>query len=324
MKRHACMLALALAGFTAACLGQKVPLDGEFDLAKKSRPETRYFRQETVVFHFSPDGAAKGSETYRMTLKCIPAEAPPGSDDQAPARSDERCICGRFEIRRGENPFLEIPSMRDWTYIFRRTPGGMDEEGRVFGVPHDHFTALKDATGQNLMPDMAYAVYNSFIDFHGFCYVFAEPVAGGKGIQDLHRIGDRIIHAAAFTEPPVHVGDMIKPGSTFKNGEVSLTFKGLSRKQGKTCALVGFDSGESSFKMLLEPMPGMAMQAVGRSHYFGDIYLDLKTGNTLHVDLGEVVATEASLPMPPNKINEIVERKLTIRAISQEEYESGI
>jgi len=316
MKRYACMLALALGGFTAACLGQKVPLDGEFDLAKKSRPETRFFRQETTVFHFSPDGAPKGSETYRMTLKCIQEEGSAGPD--------ERCICGRFEIRLGDNPFMELPSMRDWTYIFKRTPSGLDEKGQVFGVPHDHFTALKDANGQNLMPDKAYAVYNSFIDFHGFCHVFAEPVSGGKGIQDLRRIGDRIIHAAAFTEPPVHVGDMIKPGSTFKNGEVSLAFKGLSIKQGKPCALVGFDSGESSFKMLLEPMPCMNMQAVGRSHYFGDIYQDLETGNTLHVDLVEVVATEASLPMPPNKINDVVERKLIIQAISPEDYQSGI
>ena len=58
--------------------------------------------------------------------------------------------------------------------------------------------------------DKAYYVYNAFIDFHGFCNVFAEPTTGGKGIQDLKSIGDKIVHAAAFTEPPVNLGSGIE------------------------------------------------------------------------------------------------------------------
>ena len=63
----------------------------------------------------------------------------------------------------------------------------------MFGIDHAKFENLVDANGQPLPVDKAYYVYNAFIDFHAFCNVFAEPMAGGKGIQDLksHRRQDR-------------------------------------------------------------------------------------------------------------------------------------
>jgi hypothetical protein len=58
------------------------------------------------------------------------------------------------------------------------------------------------------------------------------------------------------------------PGSSFKNGQITLEFKGLSVVNGKDCALIAYDSGESSFKILMQPTPEMQIQIVGSSHYF--------------------------------------------------------
>jgi hypothetical protein len=50
----------------------------------------------------------------------------------------------------------------------------------------------------------------------------ARPTAGGGGIQELRRIGQQIVHASAFTEPPLNLGSGIKKGSVFRNGEWDL------------------------------------------------------------------------------------------------------
>jgi hypothetical protein len=172
------------------------------------------------------------------------------------------------------------------------------------------------------MPDAAYQVYNAFIDFHSFTEIFAKPTDEGGGIQDLKRIGDKIVHASAFTEPPVNLGNLILPGSTFKNGEVTLEFKGLGIRDEAACALIGFESGESAFRMLMKPMPDMEIQAVGRSHYAGDLYLELDTRWVRRVDMTETVITEVTLPTSPKKINEVIERKLLIRTLTREEFEN--
>ncbi|MHC4203222.1 MAG: hypothetical protein ACYSTT_01115 [Planctomycetota bacterium] len=56
-----------------------------------------------------------------------------------------------------------------------------------------------DLNNKAIPPDKAYHVYNAFIDFHGFCNIFAERVDGGASIQYLKSISQRIVHAAAFT-----------------------------------------------------------------------------------------------------------------------------
>jgi len=149
-----------------------------------------------------------------------------------------------------------------------------------------------DTGGIPLPPDKSYHVYNAFIDFHGFCNIFAERTEGGKGVQDLKSIGQKIVHEAAFTEAPVNLGSSIAEGSTFKNGEVTLELKGLSRVAGAACAMVGFDSGESSFKMTVKPMPDMEVRTVGSSHYKGDIYIDLSTNWVRKVTMDELVVAE--------------------------------
>jgi hypothetical protein len=284
-----------------------------FDLAGPQTPEIRYYLQETRVFHFGLDGKPTGMEAFRMKLEWTHASVSGGTRDSF--------LCRKSTIQKDTGPEVAIPSLENWSYDFRRTPTGLDEKGQIFGIDHVKFQNLRDENGCVLMPNTAYAVYNSFIDFHSFADVFARPTDGGGGIQDLKKIGDRIVHAAAFTEPPVNLGNLILPGSTFKNGEVTLEFKGLAIRGDVTCALIGYDSGESTFKMLMKPMPDMEIQAFGRSHYLGDLYLELDTRWVRRVDLIETVIAQANLPLPPNKVNEVVERKLLIQTVTREEFE---
>ena len=142
----------------------------------------------------------------------------------------------------------------------------------------------------------------------------------GKGIQDLTEIGQRVVHSSAFSEPPVNLGSHVAEGSFFKNGEVTIEFKGLGTVNGRQCALVGFDSGESSFKMIMNPMPNMEIQTVGRSRYTGDIYKNLETNWVQKVTMIEVVVSETTLPRPPNKINSIAERNIIIRNVTVKEF----
>ena len=186
----------------------------------------------------------------------------------------------------------------------------------MFGIDHAQFEKLVDAKGQPIPADKAYHVYNAFIDFHAFCNVFAEPAAGGKGIQDLKTIGQKIVHAAAFTEPPVNLGSSVKEGSTFKNGEVTLELKGLSLVDDAACALLAYDSGESSFQMTITPMPNMEVRTVGSSHYKGDIHVDLATRWVRKATMNEWVVTETVVPTLTNKINAVVERNIVIRNVT--------
>jgi hypothetical protein len=208
--------------------------------------------------------------------------------------------------------------MAGWSYPFKHAGTGIDEKGQLFGIEHAQFEKLVDATGQPLPVDKRYFVYNSFIDFHAFCNDFAEPTAGGKGIQDLKHIGDKIVHAAAFTEAPVNLGTGIKEGSTFRNGEVTLEFKGLSVVDGAACAVMAYDSGESSFQMTTTPMPSMEVRSVGSSHYKGDVHIDLATRWVRKATMDELVVAETTVPGMANKVNTVIERAVTIRSLVTE------
>lgn len=288
-----------------------------YDLGGERSADTQYFHLVTNLVQYALDGTRAGSETYRLDLKCVPG--------RQTGTEGDTFTCRRFTIRRGDGPEVSIPALEGWTYVFTQTASGTDEEGQVLGIPHAKFEGLADANGAALPPLTAYMVYNTFIDFHAFCYGFAAPTLSGKGIQDLKAIGQRIVHAAAFSEPPVNVGTSVAEGSYFRNGEVTLELKGLSVVDGAACALVGFDSGEGSFKMLMEPMPDFKITTVGASHYFGDLYVDLASKWPRKIAMGELVISETQLPalpnMPANKVNAVHERASTIRAVSEEEFE---
>jgi hypothetical protein len=152
---------------------------------------------------------------------------------------------------------------------------------------------------------------------------------GGAGIQDLKVIGQSIRHAAAFSEPPVNLGKGIKEGSVYRNGDVRLVFKGLSVVDGAACAVVGYDSGESTLKMIMPVSPDKDIVTEGGSEYIGDIYIDLETRWLRKVTLDEFVVTETKMPASGpaagqaqgQKIQSYTIRHLLTRMVSQEEYE---
>ncbi|MCK4344489.1 MAG: hypothetical protein KAX05_04325, partial [Bacteroidales bacterium] len=88
----------------------------------------------------------------------------------------------------------------------------------------------------------------------------------------------------------------------------------------KQCAIVGYDSGESSFEMIMNPMPNMEVHTVGSSHYMGDIYKDLTTNWVQKITMTEIVISETTLPMPPNKVNSVIERNIIIRNVNENEF----
>ncbi len=283
-----------------------------FKLGGERSQQTQYFLMESKLLTYALDGKCIGTDVFRLRLKCVPAKAA--------GKDGDEYTCANFTVQISGGPEVEVPALKNWTYIFKTLPAGLDEKGQVLGIEHARFENLVDAGGKAIPPDKSYHVYNAFIDFHGFCNIFAERVEGGKGIQDLKSIGQKIVHAAAFTEPPVNLGSSIAEGSTFKNGEVTLELKGLSRVAGAACAMVGFDSGQSSFKMTVKPMPDMEVRTVGSSHYKGDIYIDLSTNWVRKATMDELVVAESTLPMPPGKVNAVIERNIVIRNVSAKEF----
>lgn len=288
-------------------------LQKKFDLAGKRAAETQYYQLETKVVQYLPDGKPSSHDTYRLLLKCVPGNQSGTGVDQY--------TCRRFTVQHGDDVEAGIPALVGWSYPYRHAIG-LDEKGQVFGIDHGKFEGLKDSNGAALPPDKAYHVYNSFIDFHGFCNVFAAPTAEGGGIQDLTQIGQQVVHDSAFSEPPVKLGSNVAEGSTFKNGEVTLALKGLSIVDNAPCAMVGFDSGQSSFQMTLEPFPNMKISTSGGSHYQGDLYIDLRSRWVRKVTMSEVVVSQTKLPMPPNEINAVHERSSTIKSVTAKEFAS--
>jgi hypothetical protein len=263
-------------------------LSGPFDLGGELALKVRDYVQESQVVRLGFDGKRMGVETYVIKLRLVPAELS-GKD------GDEYTV-QEASVKLGDQAAETIPELAGWTYVYRRTPSGMDEKGQVFGIPHAKFESLTTSAGRKLSGISSYPVYNSFIDFHGFHDAFARPAEGGGGIQDLKEVGQSIRHAAAFTEPPVNVGKGIKEGSVFRNGDVRLVFKGVGVVDGAACAVIGFDSGESTLKMIVPMSPEKDIVTVGGSEYIGDIYIDLATRWVRRITLDEFVITETQMP----------------------------
>ena len=216
-------------------------------------------------------------------------------------------------------PCLEVGSYCGKSTIYLAAAVAAAGE-QVFAIDHRTFENLTDSAGDSLPFVKAYQVYNSFIDFFALCRIFADPTIEGKGIQDLTKIGQKIIHATAYSKAPTHLGKNILEGSYFQNGKITLEFMGLSRVNNRQCALIGVDSGESSFKMILNPAPNTEIIAAGNSHYKGTIYKDLSTYWVQKVIFYETVISEVTIPAPPNRVNTIVKRRTSISNVSEEEY----
>jgi hypothetical protein len=287
-------------------------LTQHYNLVPQHVRDTQYYEMESRLQNHSLDGTPLGWDVYHLYLRCVPS-----SD---PAKGDEY-TCLKFTVQINKSPETSIPSLTNWKYYFLLTADGRDSKGQVFGIDHSKFEKLTDANGKMLPAGNVYHVYNAFIDFHSMS-VFCEKTKNGNGIQDLKYIGDKIVHSASFSQPPLDLGSQVAEGSYFKNGEVTLAFKGLSRVNKKTCALLEYDSGESSFYMIMEPVPKMKVTTKGSSHYWGDIYKDLSSGWIQKATLHEMVVSETTVPGQANKINGVVERSITIKNVKHLDFEN--
>ncbi|MCK5148043.1 hypothetical protein KAR48_14900 [bacterium] len=285
-------------------------LDRQFDLAAPHVHEAQYFVMESRLTTLALDGTRLGTDVYKLLLMFDPKINKHGTGD------GYRCV--RFTISPGDSVILQIPVLKNWTYVLPES--GYDNQGHVLGIDHGHFENIQDDKGQALPFDKAYHIYNAFIDFHAFCTIFADPTTDGHGIQDLNVIGDKVVHAAAFSQPPTNLGSHIAEGSFFRNGEIILAFKGLTVENGHPCALIGYDSGSSAFKMIMHPMPDLEIIAVGSSHYWGDIAKSLNNQWMQKATMVELVIAESALPMPPGKINSVVERTISIHNVSKDAF----
>ncbi|MBN2017907.1 MAG: hypothetical protein JW794_07265 [Candidatus Cloacimonetes bacterium] len=310
MKKKCIILLTTITLFfslTTILLAENMELDKEYDLGGELIREDQYYIMESRLMEYALDGTRIGTDVFRLYLMCTPLKD----------ENEFQYTCKKFIARFCDEEEVGVPVLTNWSYIFKEN---IDEEGQVFGIDHGKFENLTNSNGNLIPPDKSYHVYNTFIDFHSFCDVFAAPTPEGNGIQDLTNIGQKIVHAAANSEPPTNLGSNIAEGSYFRNGEITLEFKGLSTFNGKTCALIGYDSGESSFKMISQPAPNFDIVTTGSSHYMGDIYKDLESNWVQKVTLTEFVVSETTLPVAPNIINSINERDILIRSVSQEEF----
>lgn len=279
-----------------------------FALSGARSREPQEYTLETRIVSFAPDGGRGVTDFYRLRLKCTPAAAGSSAGDTF--------TCLGFAVQFGSSIETDIPALKGMTYVFDLGPANERRDGPILGVPHEPFEKLIDATGRSVPPVNAYHLYNAFVDFHTFCSIFPHPMGDGAGIEDLPVVGRKILHASAFSGPSVNLGSSVADGSFFKNGEVTLEFKGLGVVGGAECALLGVDSGRSSFAMTVRPMPELEVKTTGSSHYKGDIYLNLATQWVSRVDADETVVTETTLPMPPNKVNTVIERTILIQNVS--------
>jgi hypothetical protein len=315
MKRQVISLAIAIFIFPSIYLFAQKKSDAvtiltkQYNLVPRHSKDTQYFEMISRMDTHALDGTLQTWDIYHLYLRCVP------SND--PAKGDEYS-CLKFTVQINKGPELIIPSLTGWKYYFSMTANALDQKGQVFGIDHAKFENLKDEKGNAVPAGNTYHVYNAFIDFHSM-FVFCESSGVGKGAENLKQLGDKIIHSASYSQPPVNLGSQIAEGSYFKNGEVTLLFKGLSWENGKTCALIEYDSGQSSFFMKIKPMPNMEVVTKGSSHYWGDIYKDLAGGWFQKATLHEMVISETDIPSM-NKVNNVVERSISIKNIQRPEF----
>ncbi len=309
------ILVILVAFSTGACFAvgagpagsYKSVLGRTFELAGERSKQTQQFQMESRLIHYALDGTRVSTDVYNLRLKCVPAPLS--------GKPGDEYACLDFTLKLGDAPETSIPALKGWSHVFSLIPTDLDKKGQVFGIDHTKFENLKDADGKAIPKANVYHVYNAFIDFHAFCDYFAKRTFGGRGIQDITKIGQRIVHESAFSEPPVNLGSNVAKGSFFKNGKITLEFKGLCLVDNAPCAIVTVDSGQSSFKMIMNPATSMEERSVGSSHYKGDIYIDLATKWIRKVTFNELVITESTMPATQKKKNEVVERNITIRNV---------
>ena len=232
---------LATAAFMMVGLnarGEDLFYTRKYDLGRERSLQPQNYQMEVEIITRASNGARANVETYRVRLKGIPGNSPGKAD---------RWTCAWFAVKTGDGPEVTLPALEGWSYDFDRSVA-IDEHGQVLGIPHAKFENLTDNNGNKLDAVVAYQVYNQFVQFHAYVDHIATPdLDGGKGIQNLIRIGDRTVLDEFSEDLPLDVGLIIKDGSVYRPGAETLEFKGLSAVGGVPCALLGVDGGEGSY-----------------------------------------------------------------------------
>ena len=278
----------------------RAALSQEFDLAGVRAAGPQRYRMESECISYAPDGRRHGRAIFRLDLLYEPAE------------DGVRVTCRRYTVQENDGPERVLPAMAGWSYVMQP---GTDPQGQLFGIPQARFQKLTDADGKPLEQALAYHVFNSFVDFHALVDVFAAPMRDGRSIADLRRVGDKVVHAAADSEAPIHLLGQFDEGSTFENGRVALALKGLSLVDGAPCALLAYDSGGSSLQATSAPAPSMRLRLVGSSHYWGDIHVELASLWPLMADMTEVVVMQMTIG--EQVVNSVAERHILLKVAGE-------
>ena len=288
---------------------------GPFDLSIGRSTETQFFHMQTQFIHMGFDGKRTNVESYLLRLRCAPG-APRG-------KQLDEYSCRDFGLQLGDDPITTLPVLSGFTYSFDYL-SGVTKKGPIFGVPQEPFEGMTDSLGKPIAPDICYATYNNFVDFHALSDVFARPLKYIRGIEQLRSIGDRIVHPGANTEAPVSLDGVVREGSVFRNGKLTLELKGVSLVDGRPCALVNYDSGESTLKMAFIQRAGEDQLMEGGSEYTGDIYIDLASGWVRKVTLDEFVVTRTCTASRPTWVPGYTARHILLQMISQQDFERPV
>lgn len=292
-----------------------IDLKGPFDLSIDRKPEVQYFHMQTQFIHMGFDGKRTGVETYLLRLRCTPTAIS--------GKKLDEYTCQEFGLQLNDNPIRTLPALRLLAYQFD-VMAGVLTKGPMWNIPQEPFLGMKDSQGNQLPPDICYAAYNNFVDFHALSDVFPRSMKYVKGIEQLKVIGDRIVHPGAFSEAPVSVAGVVREGSVFRNGELTLELKGVSLVDDRPCALVNYDSGESTLRMAFIQGTDEDVMMEGGSQYLGDIHIDLDSGWVRKVTLNESVVTQTYTASRPNKVPGYTVRHILLRLISKQDFEKPI
>jgi len=306
------LAAISLGAAAFAEEGGELTLQQEYDLVGNRSLETQYYLMERKVSFIGEDGTSKGGEKYMLRLMIEPGDRSAGEAD--------KYTCVELVMQKGDGPEVTISALEGWSFDFERDSldeAMLDEQGLFFGIPHTRFEGLSDSSGKALEPINAYQVYDVFI---GFLSVKSFEEFGSGDIQDLRRIGDKIVQPAG-SESPISLGDTIKEGSTFKGGGSTLEFKGLGLVDGAPCAILSYETGMGSFTMTFEVMPGMEVTSFGVTYITSDIYLDLASKWMKKVEMIVVDSTKAIMG------DQVIDRTIvqtinTIKAVSEAEFQA--
>jgi hypothetical protein len=285
----------------------------EWRLGGPRRPGTRYYAQENTSTEIAPDGTRAEPTTIRLWI-----EVRAGLDDQG--RTTIVCRCRRATLARGSSAQRSLQAFQDYEYELHL---GVDADGQVFGIEHADFAGLIDDGGEALELLEGFQLYGAFIDFHMFDSLSAR--GGGEFESDLgslRRIGQRETTAVGIAVP-IHLEPAVLPGSSFKNGSITIGFQGLTLEGAAACALLDLESSDGSFELFLAPEPGLRVRASGGSSFTGSLSLELDSGWMSRLEFREFVVSRLTLGEQELGTS-VSERRVRVGSLTEPEFRAQV